>query len=82
MISNTKGFHSLLKLLRSTFSTVAVVDGPLGGLSDGEDVHTVDVDSGDVVAPGVESSRRSRSVLGGSHAIAIVLADEHDYKDH
>ena len=58
----------------------AVVEGESGGLAHRQHVHSVDLDAGNVVAPRVEGRRGGSPLLGGAHAVVVVLADEDNFK--
>lgn len=59
-----------------------VVGGPLlgepRGLEAGEDVHTVDLDTGNDVSPLEVLGVHRRSLSRGSHTVLVVLAGEND----
>lgn len=49
---------------------------PLRCLVDGDDVHTVHLDTGDLVATGVVLRVRGAALRGRTHTVLVVLADE------
>lgn len=51
--------------------------GKLGGFPDGEDIHSVDLKTRDLVAASEEGSVHGRSLGGCAHSVLVVLADEH-----
>ena len=42
--------------------------------------NATDLNTGDVVAPGVEGGGGGGTVLAGAHAVVVVLADEHHWQ--
>ena len=63
-------------------AAAAVVQGEAGGLADRQDVHAVHLDAGNVVASRVERRGRGRPLLRRAHAVVVVLAHKHHWKEY